>query len=408
MPSPPVRDHNGNAAWWRWAGSVALFLPLFVGFSGLEAQELPVRMEPGVRSFETCPPGPGTISDAQDDPVTPARAREAERLLREATQANILGEHDLARAYLREAAIVDPSSGAVAYRLARTLEDLEQPRQAHEEYCRYLALEDDPSDGAEVEERIAALGEALGIGVPPAALESFAAGTEDLGEQRHAEAWDAFTQALAIHPDWPEAHYNRAVAKLALGAEASAVADLVRYLELAPDAEDQAAVRLRVQELTRVETRSHRPSTAFISGLLVPGMGQVYTGRPGRGFIYLALAGGSVAAGFLVREVEERCLAVPTDGTCPQGQVLERLETTPYRDTGIAVAGALTFLAAIQAFRRARAGSDGAQASRDVLAPEVGFSTLDHRVRVTPAVEMGWRGLGFGLHLSLQPLVGKR
>jgi len=106
---------------------------------------------------------------------------------------------------------------------------------------------------------------------------------------------------------------------------------------------------------------------ALAMGIVVPGLGQVYTGRKLLGVLSLALAGGAVGTGVLVERVKIDCYVLPVDGTCPADQVkLERTER-PYLNAGIAGAAAVTLVGALDAFfaaRRANTRAAEAQRSR--------------------------------------------
>jgi tetratricopeptide (TPR) repeat protein len=129
-----------------------------------------------------------------------------------------------------------------------------------------------------------------------------------------------------------------------------------------PDARDSVA-RLAGVAPTPVRSEDPPPSTVVPArparsrsagaaaglGLLIPGAGEFYVGRPGRGLAVLAGAGAAVTAGFLITRVEVNCRSVPVGGQCPPEDVLSEDETRPYLTAGLIAAGALAVLGAIDA-----------------------------------------------------------
>jgi hypothetical protein len=84
-------------------------------------------------------------------------------------------------------------------------------------------------------------------------------------------------------------------------------------------------------------------------------MGHYYSGRGVVGTIVLGLAGGAIASGLLVREVQVLCLNTPASGAdCPQNEILDETTNRPLLVPAIAAAGAITLIGAIEAFVRAR------------------------------------------------------
>jgi hypothetical protein len=110
------------------------------------------------------------------------------------------------------------------------------------------------------------------------------------------------------------------------------------------------------------EAPNYNPSTTLLSGMFVPGMGHFYSGRPLAGTLVLAAAAGGIAAGFLIKDVEVRCLSLPVDGQCPPGQIESRVETQPMMVPGLAAALVMTVGGAIHAFLGARRGAVAATA----------------------------------------------
>lgn len=338
----------------RWIAS-GLWIVIAFGLAGpsvgaQELSDLPLK-----RELPPPPPGPcETVPSAEAPEAVPSDEdrREAERLLGEANRAAILGEREGALELLRAAADLDPASSEVAYRLGRILEDAGQEREALRAFCRHLALEDDGgvnvADARARAERIA----------PPADT-SFSESARSAFEEGVA-AFDAgsletaarhFSRALVEAPDWEDAHYNRGVTYLRMGRIGAAAADLEWYLETDPVASDRARVEAHLEQLAPALAPEYDRRTALTAGLVVPGMGHFYSGRPGAGFLVLATATASAGAGLLHRTVEVQCRSVPVDGECPPAEVLARVEDRPLLVPGLLGAAAITVAGAIHAFR---------------------------------------------------------
>jgi tetratricopeptide (TPR) repeat protein len=363
------------------SGSWAVLL-LVVTFPSAGAQELPLKRD--------LPPGPcearvpvGVNSETPSE----SDRQEAERLSSEANQAAILGDPDRAIVLLREAAELDPLSSAVAYRLARILEDAGEAEAALGEFCRYLALEPDAPDAGETRFRAERLANPDRTPLSPAARSAFEQGVGAFDQGAYDEAARHFSRAILEESDWEDAYYNRGVTYARAGRPSAAAADLQWYLETNPTAGDQAAVQARLLQIAPAPPR-YNPGIALTTGLLVPGMGQFYSGRPGMGFLVLSTAGTAAAVGLLHRKVEVDCLQLPDDGVCPPQQVLDERTTRPLLVPGLATAAAITVVGAILAYRGAR-DSDAPLSSRagdlQLALPDVGFGGTTPSLRLEPA-----------------------
>jgi hypothetical protein len=98
----------------------------------------------------------------------------------------------------------------------------------------------------------------------------------------------------------------------------------------------------------------YNPGQALAMGLVVPGLGQFYTGRPVRGVLALGVAGGALAAGLLTERLEVDCRSVPVNDSCPAADVLDERTRRPYLAPAIAVAAGVGLISAIDAFVTAR------------------------------------------------------
>jgi len=326
---------------------------LFNPFEGW-AQQLPPRID-----LPPAPPGPCELreeSSPDDRESTDEERIQAANLLSEANQAAILGDRERARSLLLRAADLYPSSGDIAYRLGRILEEAGEVDAALAAYCRYLSLAPDGPDVLDVEWRVSVLDGSRDPVIPEPARTAFALGIEAIDRGDHSGAALHFSRALVERPDWPEAHYNRGIAHLEDGREAAGRADLERYLELRPDAPHADIVATRVG--TASPASVHSPRTALVTGLIFPGMGHFYSGRPRSGAIVLVGAA-AAAAGSLYNRVNVTCRTPPIQGECPPGEVAERIEERPYLIPGLAVAGLFTVVGAIHASRAVAARSSG-------------------------------------------------
>lgn len=337
------------------------------------AQDLTLkRTVPGDVSGACTAAGWPGVDGAADQTATGA-SREAEaedraeaaRLAGTASQPMLLGDYSVARDILQRAAALDPTSEDIAYRLGRSLEELGRSPDAIAEYCRFLLLAPGSSDADEVRDRIRRLTTSEAeLAISDAALGHFTRGISYYEARELPEAGDAFADAVEEAPEWADAHYNRAVVHALQNRDSLALAGLEEYLALRPDAPDVDRVRGAIDRLRPEPPGTPAPAGALAAGMLLPGLGHMYSGRTGRGLLVLGVAGGAAAAGLLYEQVNITCLGVPVEGECPENQVVERTTEQPYLVPGLAVAAAATVLGAIDAYRgaasrRAAARADG-------------------------------------------------
>ncbi len=319
-----------------------------VGWSvgSLSAQELPLKRDVPGSGLYACPPVPAGSPPGEEERSM------AGQLASSAAQAVILGNLDQARSFLDRATQLDPSSADLAYRHARVLEDLGDGTDAMSEYCRVLSADSVPDGANDARSRLEALAAATRPVIAESAIAAFQEGVilADAGGLGGAVA--AFDSATANAPEWPEAVYDRGVVLARLGRTAESTRDLRRYLELRPDAPDAIAISQRIGELQSMALVSTpNPGTGLVLGILVPGMGQFYSGRALGGMTVFALAGGAVATAFLVKKVDVLCLSEPGPGaTCPPNEVVREEVHRPYRVAGLSVAAAIGVIGAIEAF----------------------------------------------------------
>ena len=92
---------------------------------------------------------------------------------------------------------------------------------------------------------------------------------------------------------------------------------------------------------------------AAFKSLLIPGLGQMTTDRPGRGIAFLGGAATAISIGFLWQSKEIQCGARVT-GDCPSEYVVGESTKRPVLTTGLVVAAAFAVGSAIDAYLGAR------------------------------------------------------
>jgi tetratricopeptide (TPR) repeat protein len=335
----------------RTLRAVLLLLAAPLGTGIVQAQGRPAlkRGMPVVAQRPACP-----TTTAAPRPATAAQRRQARELAQRAQQSAILGDRTAARDQLRQAATIDPANPDLAYQLARAQEAVGATDDATAAYCRFLALAPNAPEGAEARERLAGLARNAQPAISERVLAPFRAGISAYEAGRYAEAETGFSNAIAQQPDWADAYYDRALTKVVRGRREQAIADLQQYLRLRPEAEDRQAVIARINTL-RGSPLS--PATALTLGLVIPGAGQMYTGRPAFGVITLAAAGGALAYALKSGPVTKEFVVNPKD---PFGNPLPpfidtRTETgRPHLVPGLAAVGVIAGVTAIEAFVHAR------------------------------------------------------
>ena len=335
-----------------WYGRTLVCIPvgvLLLGISGERAgaQQLPVKRTLSAASALPCPVPPAGLTASRND--TP----DVRRLMALGHEAAIVGDHRQARDVFVDAAKLSPGDERIAYQLGRAYEELGERPNAIREYCRFLALAPQGSDAPDVRNRITALSTPAGStpGADPATA-AFRAGVGHLDQKRWRDAADAFGRVIQTLPRAAEAYYDRGLAFSALDDRDDAVRDLEQYLALRPTAEDQAQVRAQIDALRRPTWSA---GTAMLTGLLVPGLGQVYTSRPWIGVGVAAVAGTSLFLAFQSKE-EQVVREFPCPPGFPEPSYKDTITVTkhPYYAPGIAVFATLTIGAAFEAARYAR------------------------------------------------------
>jgi len=360
------------------AAGVWSFLLLFPS-QALKAQELPYKRSlPGTDTI-ACPTLVPSLQPG------PEEREQATRLGSEANQQQLLGDMENARDLLARATQLDPTSADLAYRYGRVLESLEEVESAIDQFCRALALGSREQGIGDARPRLEALARAREPELSEAAGREFLNGLlqTDLGNLRGAE--EAFGLAIQEAPDWADAVYNRGVVRARLGETDLAVEDLQQYLSMRPTADDAMLVSQRIGRLQVRPASALSAGTALGLGIVLPGMGQFYSGRALTGLGVLSLASAAVAAGVLIEKVEVRCVGgAPSGGDCPADRVISEDKSNPYLVPGLVAAGVVSVIGAVEAFIKAQghAGEQGGEATTmDVGKPRITGPMLSARGR---------------------------
>jgi tetratricopeptide (TPR) repeat protein len=326
-----------------------LALALAPGVSLAQGRVPLKRGMPAVPQRPACQAGAATRSS------TAEQRKAARELAQRAQQSAILGDRTTARDQLRQAAAVDPANPDLAFQLARAHDGLGAGDAAAAEYCRFLALAPNAPEAAEARDRVAALTRSQQPTLPAQLLASFRAGITAYEARRYPQAAASFGTAIALRPDWPDAYYDRALARAAAGQSDLAIADFEQYLRLRPEAEDRATVIARINGLRGGPLS---PSAALGLGLVVPGAGQMYTGRKLLGVAALAAPGGALVLAFQNGTVTERYTVTtdvdPFGNPLPPYTATRQVPGRPNLTLGLVGAGALALTSAIEAFFYAR------------------------------------------------------
>ena len=327
----------------RGIGASALALCCATGIGAQQGLPIKTSIAAGVGGCAAFPSGP--VVAAAPSPNADAESR---RLIAEAQEAVLQGEHATARDAFARAATLAPNNARLAYYLAREHEALDAGSQAVREYCRYLALSPAASDADEVRGRIVRLTPAAEITRTEEARANFRSGVVLLQRRQYPSADSVFGNVLRQVPSVPEPYYNRALARAARGDRPAALQDFERYLELSPQAGDRQAVRTA---MTRLQDRVYGSGQA-LTGLFIPGLGQMSTGRPVLGVVALGLSGAAIAVA--LKSVPQTITVTYEDpfGN-PYTEDVVR-STRPNAGTWGPVAGVIWLGAAFEAWRHAR------------------------------------------------------
>ncbi len=278
---------------------------------------------------------------------------EARRLAAAGQEAALIGDRNAARSAFMRAAALNPGDERIAYDAARAHEELADTANAVSEYCRFLSLSPEGREAADVRARLPRLVSREAASNAERSFASFREGLRLYDARRYDAAADAFGETVRRSRAAPEGVFNRALSRAAAGNRAEAAKDFEAYLAAVPTADDRTTVARAIDVLRRPV---YGAGSAFMRGLL-PGFGQFYTGRPGRGVAVLALAAGAAGAAFYEKTETRTVPYVDPNGVPVPYQ--ESMKKRPYLVYGAATAAALTLGAAIEASQFAANSSRG-------------------------------------------------
>ncbi len=114
----------------------------------------------------------------------------------------------------------------------------------------------------------------------------------------------------------------------------------------------------------------YNPGSAMTRSLIVPGLGQFYTGRPAIGAAFLTAWAAALGLAVLTQEVTIECLErVTDDDECPSSQIRDKVTTRPMLAIGAGGALAIAVLSALEAksaaTRANRSGPSGDGSGND-------------------------------------------
>lgn len=310
------------------------------------AQGFPLKTSLAAGGITGCS---AVLAQVASPPPTPDADARAQQLIADGQDAALQGDHVAARDAFAKAALLVPGNARLAYYLGREHEALTDNASAVREYCRYLALAANAPDGDEVRGRIVRLTPASELTRLEEARANFQSGVALLRRGQYAAADTVFGAVAGAVPAAPEPWFNRALSRAARGERVPAMQAFERYLDLAPLADDRARVRT---VMARLPEQVYNPRQAFGAGLLVPGLGQMSTGRPVLGVVVLGAVGGAAAIAW--RQQEE---VVAQSYTDPFGNPYTdsvRQVRRPHLTYGLAAAGAAWLLAAWESSAYAR------------------------------------------------------
>lgn len=343
--------------------------------AALAAQEFGLKEEPPPARSMVCEPAPSGSPDVPQPP-----SAEAGRLADAATQAMILGDLDGALEFLNRALRADSTAAEALYLRSRILLDRGEVDSATADLCRYLRYEPDGESAPETRER---LEQAAEQGAAEHLYHAFEEGVRLYSAGNLEESEAAFDLVVSARPAAATAVYNRGIVRARLDLQGPARADLQRYLELAPQAEDADRVRRYVMSLATYTGPA--AGRAFVTGALIPGAGQFYTGRPLFGTLVMGVAAGTLAGGYFYERTTIQCRVADPQGPCPPDQVADEATERPYFTLAVGAAAGIALIAAVEAavhasrLRRDRfaAPSAGAAAAERVGIDRTGAVRLD-------------------------------
>jgi tetratricopeptide (TPR) repeat protein len=310
------------------------------------AQQLP----PKRTLAATAPQGCAAIITPLSPPTGPVTDDpETLRLISAGQEASLQGEHTVARDTFAQAVKRSPYNAVLAYYLGREQEFLSATTEAVKEYCRYLQLSPNARDADEVQGRIVRLVPRSQLARVDEARANFSSGIALLERRQYIAADSMFGSIATQLPNSPEVYYNRALSRAARGERTLAMQDFQKYVDLSGNPSDRSAINAAV---ARLQDRVFGSGQAFGSGLLLPGMGQMSTGRPFFGVAVLGAVTGAILWGMAEKQGFEVATFQDPFGN-PYVDSLPRT-TRPNLAIAAATAGVLWMGSAFEAMSYAR------------------------------------------------------
>lgn len=224
---------------------------------------------------------------------------ETRRLISSGQEASLQGEHEAARDAFSQAAKRSPHDATLAYYLGREYEFLKADNDAVREYCRYLQLSPNARDADEVQGRIVRLTPRSQLAQVDEAKANFSSGVALLERRQFIAADSVFGTILTKLPNSPEPYYNRALTRAARGERTLAMQDFRKYIDLSGNPSDRNAINSAIE---RMQDRVFSSGQALTSGLVLPGFGQMSTGRPLLGVGVLGVVAGALVWGMAEKQ----------------------------------------------------------------------------------------------------------
>lgn len=321
---------------------------------------------------------------------TASEDSETRRLISAGQEASLQGDHAVARDAFAAAAKRSPQSATIAYYLGREHEFLSSSTDAVREYCRYLSLSPSARDADEVQGRIVRLVPASQLAQVDEARANFSSGVALLERRQYIAADSMFGSIATKLPNTPEIYYNRALSRAARGERALATEDFQKYLDLTSNPADRTAINAAV---ARLQDRVFGSGQALGSGLVLPGMGQMSTGRPVLGVAVLGTVVGAIVWGMAEKQGFEVATFEDPFGN-PYVDSLPRT-TKPNFAIAAGVASALWVGSAVEAMSFARRSRARAESIIQIGVPAAG------RDDAVAYLAVGPRSIGAGVRLRL-------
>jgi tetratricopeptide (TPR) repeat protein len=303
---------------------------------------------------------------------------ETRRLIGAGQEASLQGEHVVARDAFAQAAKRSPHNALLAYYLGREHETLNANNDAVREYCRYLQLSPNARDADEVQGRIVRLTPRSQLAQVDEARANFSSAVALLERRQYVAADSMLGSILTKLPNSPEPYYNRGLSRAARGERTLAMQDFQKYIDLAGNPSDRNAI---TAAMARLQDRVFSTSSALSSGLAIPGLGQMSTGRPLYGVGVLGAVAGVLFWGMAEKQGFEIATFQDPFGN-PYIDSLPKT-TRPNLAIAAATAGALWIGSAVEAMSYARRSRARAESIIQVNIPRAGdadaFFAFDRR-----------------------------